>query len=125
MSYVAAAGTTNTTDQRGANEPKFKSFSNKPIIIRDYYEVSGSDASKVGWVEVTGEDGQNGYLWYLKAEGDTRSRFTDYLEMALLEAEKTAADSLIGFGADGQTRGSADAGANLAGTEGLFAAIES
>ena len=43
--------------------------------------------------------------------------------MTLLEAEKTAAASIIGF-ADGQIRGSADAGANGAGTEGLFAAIE-
>jgi hypothetical protein len=92
-------------------------------ILKDYYAVSGSDASQVGWVEVTGEDGQNGYLWYLKAEGDTRARFTDYLEMTMLEAEKSAAASIIGF-ADGQIRGSADAGANGVGTQGLFDAIE-
>ena len=92
--------------------------------MKDYYEISGSDASQIGWVEVTGEEGQNGYLWYLKAEGDTRARFTDYLEMAMLEAEKNVTASVIGF-ADKQIRGSADAGANGAGTEGLFAAIES
>jgi hypothetical protein len=92
--------------------------------LKDYYEVSGSDASQIGWVEVTGEEGQNGYLWYLKAEGDTRARFTDYLEMSMLEAEKTAAASIIGF-ANGEIRGSADAGADGAGSEGLFAAIES
>ena len=91
--------------------------------MKDYYEISGSDASQIGWVEVTGEEGQNGYLWYLKAEGDTRARFTDYLEMAMIEAEKTADASVIGF-ADKQIRGTADAGLN-AGTEGLFAAIES
>ena len=56
--------------------------------MKDYYEVSGSDASQIGWVEISGEEGQNGYLWYLKAEGDTRARFTDYMEMAMLEAEK-------------------------------------
>ena len=60
----------------------FTTFTNKPIILKDYYEVSGSDASQIGWVEVSGEDGQNGYLWYLKAEGDTRARFSDYCEMA-------------------------------------------
>ena len=92
MAYYTAAGTA-AADTRGAIEPKFKTFANKPIIIRDYYEVSGSDVSKVGWVEVTGEDGQNGYLWYLKAEGDTRSRFTDHLEMAMLEAELGDDDS--------------------------------
>jgi hypothetical protein len=123
MSYSDETGTFKT-ESRGANEPTFKSFTNKPIIMKDYYEVSGSDASQIGWVEVTGEEGQSGYLWYLKAEGDTRARFTDYLEMSMLEAEKTADASIIGFGADGQTRGAADAGLNGAGTEGLFAAIE-
>ena len=91
--------------------------------MKDYYEISGSDASQIGWVEVSGEEGQSGYLWYLKAEGDTRARFTDYLEMQMLEAEKTVANSAIGF-ADKQIRGSADSGAGGSGTEGLFAAIE-
>jgi len=112
------------SDKRTALTPTFKSFTNKPIIMKDYYEISGSDASQVGWVEVSGEEGQSGYLWYLKAEGDTRARFTDYLEMSMLEAEKANALSLIGFGDNGQIRGAADAGTQ-AGTEGLFAAIES
>ena len=124
QSYTDETGTYKT-ESRGANEPTFKSFSNKPIIMKDYYEISGSDTSAIGWVEVTGEEGQNGYLWYLKAAGDTRARFTDYLEMSMLEAEKSVALSAIGFGADGQIRGAADAGADGAGTEGLFAAIES
>ena len=68
-----------------AIEPEFKSFSNKPIIIKDKYEVAGSDVSQIGWVEISGEDGQNGYLWYLKAAGDTRKRFEDYLEMSVVE----------------------------------------
>jgi len=113
------------SNKRRALEPQFKSFSNKPIIMKDYYEISGSDASQIGWVEVSGEEGQNGYFWYLKAEGYTRARFTDYLEMSMLEAEKTAAASLIGFGDNGQIRGAADSGAGGSGTEGLFAAIES
>ena len=91
QSYVAAAGTTNTTDQRGANEPTFKTFDNKPIIIKDYYEVSGSDVSRIGWIEVASENGATGYMWYLKAEADTRARFTDYLEMAMLEGELAVA----------------------------------
>ena len=97
-----------------ANSPKFKSYSNKHLIMRDFYQVNGSDASAIGWVEVSGEDGQNGYLWYLKAEGDTRARFTDYLEMAMLEAE-TAVD---GAGAIGGTDQSTSDG-----TQGLFQAI--
>ena len=99
-----------------SNEPQFTTFTNKPIILKDQYEVSGSDVSQIGWVEVTGEEGQNGYYWYLKAEGDTRARFTDYLEMSMIESEKVAAASTIALPTDG--------GAGTAGTEGLFAAIE-
>ena len=66
----------------GANTPAFQTFTNKPIILKDKYEISGSDASAIGWVEVSGEEGQNGYLWYLKANGDTMARFGDYCEMA-------------------------------------------
>jgi hypothetical protein len=102
---------------RGGNEPTFKSFNNKPIIMKDYYEVSGSDASRIGWVEISGEEGQSGYLWYLKAEADTRARFTDYLEMSMLESVKgsnsTVVDTSLGAGSDAGV-----------GTEGLFAAIE-
>jgi hypothetical protein len=100
-----------------SNEPSFKTFTNKPIIMKDFYSVSGSDTSRIGWVEVTSEEGQSGYLWYLKAEADTRARFNDYLEMAMLEAVKgsnsTTVDAELGHSTESD-----------AGTEGLFAAIE-
>jgi len=99
-----------------ANKPSFKSFSNKPIILKDKYEISGSDASQIGWVEVSGEEGQSGYLWYLKAEGDTRARFGDYLEMAMVESIKATGT----VPAATQTGATGDIG----GTEGLFSAIE-
>jgi hypothetical protein len=102
-----------------ANEPKFKSFSNKPIILKDFYEVSGSDATAIGWVEVSGENGQNGYMWYLKAEGDTRTRFSDYVEMSMIEAVRAGGDDYTAA----NTRVDAALQAR-AGTEGLFAAIE-
>ena len=98
------------------NTPGFKSYDNKPIILKDKYEISGSDASQIGWVEVSGEDGQNGYLWYLKAEGDTRARFTDYLEMSMIEAVKDTNGSAIEATQTG-------AAGDITGTEGLFAAI--
>jgi hypothetical protein len=115
-----AAGTVTPVESRGANEPDFKTFSNKPIIMKDYYEVSGSDTARIGWVETTGETGQSGYMWYLKAEADTRARFTDYLEMAMLEGEIDRLDASSNavedflYGADGT---------KTVGTEGLFAAI--
>ena len=106
-----------TSGMTNAVQPSFASLTNKPIIIKDKYEVSGSDASQIGWVEVTGEQGQTGYLWYLKAEGDTRQRFEDNLEMAMIEGELAKATG----GVDSQlgTAGSDD----TAGTEGLFAAV--
>ena len=106
-----------TAADRGSNEPDFKTFTNKPIIMRDNYVVSGSDTSRIGWVEVTSEGGASGYLWYLKAEADTRARFNDHLEMTMLEAVKgsnsTNVDGELGYSTESD-----------AGTEGLFAAIE-
>jgi hypothetical protein len=118
QNYFTEAGVGNATDSRGANQPSFLTYSNKPIILKDYYEVSGSDAARIGWVEVTSEMGASGYLWYLKAEADTRARFNDHLEMAMLEGVKgvpgsSIADTTIGT-----------AGDNF-GMEGLFAAITS
>jgi hypothetical protein len=109
----------NGNSSHSANEPQFKSYTNKPIIMKDYYEVSGSDTARVGWVEITSEEGQSGYLWYLKAEADTRARFNDYVEMAMLEGELAAqaTDDVAAFIAPANT--------DAAGTEGLFAAIES
>ena len=63
----------------GQNEPDHKTYSNKPIILKDKYAVSGSDTAQIGWVEVSSEDGTGGYLWYVKAEAETRMRFNDYL----------------------------------------------
>jgi len=103
------------TNDFAAVEPSFKSFSNKMTIIKDTYRVTGSDASAIGWIEVSGEQGQNGYLWYLKAEGDTRARFTDYCEMVCLEGKL----SVAGAGAIGGS----DLGADGSGTQGLFDAI--
>ena len=92
--------------------PSFTQFSNSPIIIKSKYAISGSDAAQIGWVEVATEDGTGGYLWYLKAESETRLRFEDYLEMSVVEGTLAAA-------------GSAALAAGKKGTEGLFAAIKS
>ena len=75
-----------STEMQGSLESDDFIFENSPIIIRDKYEVSGSDMAQIGWVEVTSEGGATGYLWYLKSESDTRMRFDDYLETAMVEA---------------------------------------
>ena len=102
------------TGREGANKPQFLQRNNKPIILKEKYEVSGSDAAQIGWVEVSGEDGQSGYMWYLKAAGDTKARFADYLEMAMLEAVDNSANDTAGH-----------QGGTITGTEGLFDALES
>ena len=91
--------------------PSFTQFSNSPIIIKSKYQISGSDTAQIGWVEVATEDGTSGYLWYLKAESETRLRFEDYLEMSVVEGELAVAGSA--------------AIATKKGTDGLFSAIKS
>ena len=114
-----AKGTKGLGDNAANNpvQPQFQTFTNKPIILKDHFEVSGSDTSKVGWVEVSAEDGTSGYLWYLKAEAETRMRFMDYLEMSMLESEKGVVGGSV---ADTSINGAGEA----FGTEGLFSAIE-
>ena len=95
----------------------FEQFNNKPIILRDKYNVNGSDTAQIGWVEVTTEAGTSGYLWYLKSEHEARIRFEDQLEMSMLEAEKAAAPiTPADFGTA--------AGTQLTGSDGLFSALE-
>ena len=76
-------------------------FENKPIIIKDKYAVNGSDMAQIGWIEITSELGATGYLWYLKSESDTRMRFDDYLETAMIEAVPAEVGSGAAAVADG------------------------
>jgi len=116
--YAKGSSTPNNTSAAGvaANgyvsvQPSFQQYQNNPLIIRSKYTVNGSDTAQIGWVEVATEDGASGYLWYLKAESETRLRFEDYLEMMCVEGEIAAA-------------GSAALANGQIGTQGLFAAIE-
>ena len=105
-SGVAGAQAANT---RVSINPSFTQYSNSPIILRSQYTVSGSDMSQIGWVEVATEDGTSGYLWYLKAESETRLRFEDYLEMSMVEGEYNQIAGTLG---------------RNPGTQGLFSAIQ-
>ena len=94
-------------------------FENSPIIIKDKYAVSGSDMAQIGWIEVTTENGATGFLWYLKSEHETRLRFEDYLETAMVEAVPAVA----GSGAAAIAEGIAS-GVGNKGSEGLFYVVE-
>ena len=104
-----------TVGMEGSLEADDFIFENSPIIIKDKYEVSGSDMAQIGWVEVTTENGASGYLWYLKSEHETRLRFDDYLETAMIEAVPAEA-------ASGAIAATGDVGNK--GSDGIFYVVE-
>lgn len=106
-----------TNGMSGSLEPEPNIFENSPIIMKDHYQINGSDMAQIGWIEVTTENGANGYMWYLKSEHETRLRFDDYLETSMLEAVKAEAGSGV------LTQTSNDVVGDK-GTEGVFQAIE-
>lgn len=95
-----AKGTNGMTESLEA-ETEF--FDNKPIILKDKYAVNGSDMAQIGWVEVSTEGGGTGYLWYLKSQHETRLRFDDYLETAMIESVPMAnvANAALADGSEG------------------------
>jgi hypothetical protein len=100
-----------TAGMQGSLEGDSTIFENKPIILKDKYQVTGSDMTQIGWIEVSTENGASGFLWYLKSEHETRLRFDDYLETAMIEAVPAGA-------------GSGAAAAGFAGSEGIFDAVQ-
>jgi len=102
-----------TNGMQGSLEADDIFFDNSPIIIKDKYSVSGSDMAQIGWVEIETENGASGYLWYLKSEHETRLRFEDYLETAMIEAVPAE----TGSGAATQT---ANSQVGDKGSEGVF-----
>ena len=106
-----------TAGMAGSLESDDYIFENSPIIIKDTYLVNGSDMAQIGWIEITTENGASGYLWYMKSEHETRLRFDDYLETAMVEAVPAEAGS-------GASNAGAGAGLNPTfgnkGSEGIF-----
>jgi hypothetical protein len=101
---------------QGMNEslqPFDQYFFNNPVIIKDRYTVTGSDMTQIGWVEVTTENGASGYLWYMKAEHESRLRFEDYLESAMIEAIPAQGSLANGAAVN-----------SFKGTEGVFYAVQ-
>ena len=118
-----------STGMDGSIEAEDNIFENKPIILKDRYAVNGSDMAQIGWVEVTTENGATGYLWYLKSEHETRLRFEDYLETAMVEAVpmETGSGATTAVTPNTTAYSSLPAGSSLAqtgGSEGLFHAVE-
>lgn len=95
-----------TSGMQGSLSTDFTILDNKPIILKDKFEVNGSDVAQISWVQTD----EGGYLWFLQDQMDTRRRWEDRLELALVNGEK--AD----VGSDAESNGTT-------GTEGLFEAV--
>ena len=111
-------------------QPKYDSYTNTTVIMRDTYGVNGTDANQIGWVEGVDENGSSGKYWYLKGKSETMTRWEDYLELSLLEDK---VGGTVAIPADQQ--GKAGIPTTVAqtgsiqnqlgsGSEGLFEAIE-
>ena len=108
-----AKGTGNFTEKL---DPGYATFANAPIILKENYQINGSDTAQIGWIEVTSENGAGGYLWYVKSEHENRLRWEDYLEMSMVEGElQKNTGAVLGYGSTETAKG----------TEGFFAALES
>ena len=81
------------------------------IITKETYEVNGSQATNIGWVNI----GNGDYRWYVKGEMDTRKRFMDQREMMMLFSQD---------GKDNDVTSTEIAGSkSIAGSEGYFQAV--
>ena len=95
-----------TDGMAGSLSTDFTILDNKPIIMKDKFEVNGSDVTQITWVQTDA----GSYFWFLQDQIDTRRRWEDRLELALVNGEKAEIGS--DADADGTT-----------GTEGLFESI--
>ena len=93
-----------------------KKRQNSFMIVKDRYEVNGSQATNVGWVNMGGGE----YRWFMYGEQEARKRFEDRREMMLLFAQQDA----DGNGETATTAAYATDQDSGFGSEGYVSAIE-
>lgn len=93
-------------------------------IVKGNFEVSGSQATNIGYIDVGGGD----YRWYIKGEMDARQRFLDKREMTLLFGQEVADQSNLSMsGNEGYITALEDRGlvtSGLLGNDGGFADLD-
>tara|TARA_R100001082_G_scaffold57951_1_gene32047 strand:- start:38859 stop:40316 length:1458 start_codon:yes stop_codon:yes gene_type:complete len=105
--------------------PLLHEYENNVMILKESFEVSGSEATNVVYVKVDNEKMGSGYLWYLKGEADTYKRFLDYCELQLILGKKmTNTTTLVNSSVSATIDGTAQSLETLRGTEGLFSFVE-
>ena len=97
-----------TNQPVGFDDPGVIRRSNPFMIVKDRYEVNGSQATNIGWVNIGGGE----YRWFMKGEQEARARFEDRRELMMLFGEKHSGTAGTALDND------------LAGSEGYFSAIE-
>ena len=104
--------------------PLIYEYSNKCMILKESFEVTGSEATNIVYVKVDNEKMGSGYVWYLKGEADTYKRFLDYSEIMMMLGEDITNATLEGVNTTFES-GTAQSNAGLRGTQGLLPWIES
>lgn len=99
------------TGQPAGITPSANHYENYTMIMKDSFEVTGSEATNKVWFKVNdAATGKSGYLWYLKGEGDTYKRFNNYCETQMLLGQVATNANLPGTIGQG----------GISGTEGLI-----
>jgi len=95
-------------------EPDVKRYDNTFMIVKDRYQVNGSQATNMGYINIGGGD----YRWFMYGEQEARRRFEDKRELMMILGEKTASTAAT-------TQLAADAdNSELAGSQGYFSSIK-
>ena len=92
-------------------EPEVKRYINTYAIVKDRFQVNGSQATNIGYVNI----GNGDYRWFMYGEQEARKRFMDKREMTMLFGELH----------DGTGTGDLGTGNDIAGSEGYITALES
>ena len=100
-----------TNQPTGFTDPGIVRYTNPYMIVKDRYEVNGSQATNIGYVNLGGGD----YRWFMYGEKEARARFEDKRELMMLFGEKR----------DEAAPGALALDNKLAGSEGYFSAVES
>ena len=91
---------------------------NPYMIVKDRFQVNGSQATNIGYIDVGGGD----FRWFMYGEQEARRRFEDRREMMLLFAEKGNDDDNTDATSAVYAGNAQDAGK---GSEGYISAVES
>lgn len=89
-------------------DPGIDRYQNPFAIVKERFQVNGSQATNIGWINL----GNGDYRWFMYGEQEARKRFMDKREMTLLFGNVFPSGLTAGQVSD------------VRGTEGYFSAVE-